>query len=144
MLRHNQKIHVSKATQEQCSCNYQKIFFFSENLQKNWTLTFFHQNIFFFLFFFSLSYNYNAPASLLIEGNTLLIAAVRYKNVEATRLLLNVGHSEPSCHNKKGNTALHYAAASGNVQIVNLLLKKNLKTTTAGTATNNTTYVGKK
>merc|ERR1712166_801620 len=69
------------------------------------------------------------------QGNTLLIAAVRYKNVAATRLLLNVGHSEPSCHNKKGNTALHYAAASGNVQIVNLLLQKNLKTTTA---TNNT------
>merc|ERR1711865_693375 len=72
------------------------------------------------------------------EGNTLLIAAVRYKNVAATRLLLNVGHSEPSCHNKKGNTALHYAAASGNVQIVNLLLQKNLNTTTA---TNNTTYM---
>ena len=136
---------VSKATQEQCSCSYQKILFIFRKVAEKLDADFFSLKYFFSpIFFFSLSYNYNAPASLFIEGNTLLIAAVRYKNVEATRLLLNVGHSEPSCHNKKGNTALHYAAASGNVQIVNLLLKKNLKTTTPGTATNNTTYVGKK
>ena len=55
------------------------------------------------------------------EGNTLLIAAVRFQNVQAVDLLLG-GDADPTLPNAKDATALHYAAASGNGQIVALLL----------------------
>ena len=55
------------------------------------------------------------------EGNTLLIAAVRFQNVQAVDLLLG-GDADPTVPNAKDATALHYAAASGNGQIVALLL----------------------
>jgi ankyrin repeat protein len=55
------------------------------------------------------------------EGNTLLIAAVRFQNVQAVDLLLG-GDADPTLPNANPATALHYAAASGNGQIVALLL----------------------
>ena len=47
------------------------------------------------------------------DGNTMLIAAVRYSNLGAVKLILNVGEADVTLSNSKGATALHYAAAAG-------------------------------
>ena len=41
------------------------------------------------------------------DGNTMLIAAVRYSNLGAVKLILNVGEADITLSNSKGATALH-------------------------------------
>ena len=56
------------------------------------------------------------------HGNTLLVAAVRFQNTKAVQLLLDKGGADPTSSNHNGQTALHYAGASGNLPIVNMLI----------------------
>ena len=58
------------------------------------------------------------------DGNTMLIAAVRYSNLGAVKLILDVGEADVTLSNSKGATALHYAAAAGNKNVVETILAK--------------------
>jgi ankyrin repeat protein len=58
------------------------------------------------------------------EGNTLLISAVRYKNLGASRLILSLGNADPGITNNIGATALHFAACAGEKSLVEILLKR--------------------
>ena len=59
------------------------------------------------------------------EGNTLLIAAVRFHNIGAAKYIMSIGQADPSCHNNEGATALHYAAAAGDMPMITVLLKRH-------------------
>ena len=75
------------------------------------------------------------------EGNTLLIAAARFQNVKAVGLLLG-GDADPTVANAKAATALHYAAASGNGEIVQLLLGRGGRGESSGGASEKAAFVG--
>jgi len=38
---------------------------------------------------------------------------------------MSVGQADPSCHNNNGATALHYAAAAGDMKMIKILLKRH-------------------
>lgn len=57
------------------------------------------------------------------NGDTALIIAVRYNNIEAIKLLLQ--KSNPDLQNQLGNTALMLAVINNNIEAIKLLLQKS-------------------
>jgi ankyrin repeat protein len=61
--------------------------------------------------------NANAQDS---NGNTALMAAAEYNNVEAVRLLLEA-HADRGLRNRDGQTALSIAASENHSQVIQIL-----------------------
>lgn len=64
------------------------------------------------------SYNFNTHID---HGDTPLMAAIRDKNVEVTRVLLENG-ADPDFADKAGGLPLHFAVQKKNMEIVKLLV----------------------
>jgi len=59
------------------------------------------------------------------KKNEEFLAAIRTKNLERANTLLKAG-AEVDCKDEEGNTALHYAASSGQLEFVELLIKNGI------------------